>query len=264
MNIRLQFAALLLLGTLPCTACAQPADPEQTKQQPAADSAEQPDEAAPAPAARVLNVKYDGTKLTVTAKQVKLGELLEAITAKTGVVFDLPDSLASVKITAQAGPAGLRDALVALLKKPPVDYAMAGDPDQPGEVERIVILARGEKAGAAESAAAETEQARPDAPEGPWPDAYQTEERLIREARESEKAREAEASARKAQENTDQKQADVKTIDPTENGAPRNYESGLSETEATMTPDELYRHWLRAREEQQRKLREAQGAGSPH
>jgi hypothetical protein len=163
-------------------------------------------------------------------------------------------------VTAQAGPAGLRDTLVALLKKPPVDYAIAGSADEPPEVQRVVILARTEKAPAVESdpaATKEADEARPDATDGPWSEAYQTEERLIREARESEKAREAEEAARQAEERADQKRADEKIIEPAENGAPRNYQSGLTDAESNMSQEELYRNWQKAREEQQRKLREA-------
>jgi hypothetical protein len=96
------------------------------------------------------------------------------------------------------------------------------------------------------------EEAQSSEIDGASPDAYQMEERLIREAREAEKA---------AGKSEEPKPADEKTIEPTETGEPRIYQSGLSETEATMTPEELYRHWLRSREEQQRKLREAQ---APH
>jgi hypothetical protein len=243
MTVRLPLAAFLL-GMLPGLACAQ--TPEPASEPPAAQ--------VQAPPVSGLHVEYDGEKLTITAANARLGDLLAAISERTSIHFDLPDSLASLSVTAEAGPAGLRDALVALLKKAPVDYAMAGSSNEPDELGRVVILARRKKPAAQgdSAAATATEEAKGGETDGASPDAYQMEERLIREAREAEKA------ASKAEE---PKPADEKTIEPTETGEPRIYQSGLSETEATMTPEELYRHWLRSREEQQRKLREAQ---APH
>ena len=270
MTARLQFAALLVLGLLPCLACAQASSLQPSQLQSAADSITSQQNPPPAPADGTLSVEYDGTELTVNADDVNLRELLDAVTAKTGVVFDMPDSLEILKVTVQAGPAGLRDALVALLKKQPVDYAIAADSDQPGVVERVVILARREKGPATEPPPAATEPAEDLSPYAqPWSPAFETEQRLIQEAREAEKAAQATEAARQAEECAHQKPTDEKAIEPAENGDPRNYHSGLSEAESKMTPEELYRYWQRAREEQQRKLRDAQqqsakDTSSPH
>lgn len=87
-----------------------------------------------------LTVNYDDAHmLKISARQIKLGDLLAAIGEKTGVTFDLPDSLADRPVTAEAGPAALRDSLTALLEKLEVGYGISGDPAQPDVVERVVL-----------------------------------------------------------------------------------------------------------------------------
>jgi hypothetical protein len=87
-----------------------------------------------------LTVNYDDAHmLKISARQIKLGDLLAAIGEKTGVTFDLPDSLADRLVTAETGPAILREALTTLLKKLELGYGISGDPTTPETVERVVL-----------------------------------------------------------------------------------------------------------------------------
>src|SRR6267142_4429088 len=87
-----------------------------------------------------LTVNYDDAHmLKISARQIKLGDLLAAIGEKTGVTFDLPDSLADRLVTAETGPAILREALTTLLKKLELGYGISGDPATPETVERVVL-----------------------------------------------------------------------------------------------------------------------------
>jgi len=134
----------LLLPVLAALACAQAAPEnadvntgEQTAT-PAVVSADAPEtssETLPG-----VTVNYDDAHmLKISARQIKLGDLLAAIGEKTGVTFDLPDSLADRLVTAETGPAILREALTTLLKKLELGYGISGDPATPETVERVVL-----------------------------------------------------------------------------------------------------------------------------
>ena|SRR6267378_1368364 len=87
-----------------------------------------------------LTVNYDDAHmLKISAGQIRLGDLLAAIGEKTGVVFDLPDSLAERPVTTETGPAVLREALTTFLKKLGFGYGISGDPATPETVERVVL-----------------------------------------------------------------------------------------------------------------------------
>lgn len=145
---RIKFAALLL-PLLSALACAQAA-PENASVHagdqtaaPAVVNSDAPDASAKPPAGPTgqSTVQFEDRLLTIRSRQTRLGDLLAAISEKTGVTFDLPDSLADRPVTAEAGPAALRDALTALLKKLEVGYGISGDPAQPDIVERVVLTA---------------------------------------------------------------------------------------------------------------------------
>jgi hypothetical protein len=86
-----------------------------------------------------MTVEYGDRLLRISVRQARLGDLLAAIGEKTGVMFDLPDALADRLVTAESGPAALRDALTTLLKKLEVGYGLSGDPAEPDTVERVVL-----------------------------------------------------------------------------------------------------------------------------
>lgn len=272
MQMFLKSAALLLLTAAPCLSQS----PDLTDNIPAtgvaaalvywttgalAGGSLRTGGAAAAPG-RTMTVKFDGEKLTVRAKRIRLGELLALVTEKTSVAFEMPDGFGEIALdSVHAGPSGFREAISSLLERQGINYVIVGQ--EP--VERVLLLSRAEKAPAVEAKAAATPEAQESEDEflDDEQKAEKTEERLVKEALAAEQAAREGAAARSKQESSPPE----KTIEPAENGEPRDYQSGLSESEARMTPEELYRHWQKAREEQQRKLREAQQAAqgsSPH
>jgi hypothetical protein len=86
-----------------------------------------------------VSVQFDARMLTISARAARLSDLFSAIGERTGVTFDLPDSLADRLVTAEAGPLVLRDALTSLLKQLELGYGISGDPAQPETVERVVV-----------------------------------------------------------------------------------------------------------------------------
>lgn len=140
---RLKLAALLL-PVLSAVAYAQAApenadvnagNPTAT---PAIVSADAPETSSTAISG--LTVNYDDAHmLKISARQIRLGDLLAAIGEKSGVVFDLPDSLAERPVTTETGPAVLREALTTFLKKLGLGYGISGDPATPETVERVVL-----------------------------------------------------------------------------------------------------------------------------
>src|SRR5258707_899501 len=140
---RFKFAALLL-PVLSALACAQAA-PENADVNagvqpatPAVVSIDAPETSSTTISG--LTVNYDDAHiLKISARQIRLGDLLAAIGEKTGVTFDLPDSLAERPVTTETGPAVLREALTTLLKKLELGYGISGDPATPETVERVVL-----------------------------------------------------------------------------------------------------------------------------
>lgn len=185
MFLRAKFVLLLLPilsaalagQTAPGEGDAGSGDRTTTAAVPSADAQEA---SAKSPAG--LTVQFDDRKLTISARQARLSDLLAAIGEKTGVTFDLPDSLAERLITAETGPAALRDSLTALLKKLEVGYGISGDPAEPDIVERVVLTAVTETGAhdGENSSAAETKPREDSSDDGMTP--YEVEEMLAQKA----------------------------------------------------------------------------------
>jgi hypothetical protein len=190
---RLKFAALLL-PVLSALACAQAA-PENADVnavvQPATPTVVSVD--APETSSTTisgLTVNYDDAHmLKISARQIRLGDLLAAIGEKTGVMFDLPDSLAERPVTTETGPAILREALTTLLKKLELGYGISGDPATPETVERVVLtgmIDAGIPSGGDDANAAVTKTPEEQSDEGMTP--FEVEEMLAQRAVEQNRA----------------------------------------------------------------------------
>jgi hypothetical protein len=92
------------------------------------------------PAAAPLVTYIDG-KLSVTAKNSTLGDILRAISAKTGASIDIPAG-ANERVVSQLGPAPPRDVMTALLNGSHFNYVMVGTEANPNAVVHVILTSK--------------------------------------------------------------------------------------------------------------------------
>lgn len=96
------------------------------------------------PAAAPTVIYLDG-KLSISAKNSTLSDVLRAIANKTGANIDIPEN-ANERIVSQLGPAPARDVIASLLNGSHFNYVMVGTENDPNSVARVVLTAKSEKA----------------------------------------------------------------------------------------------------------------------
>jgi hypothetical protein len=94
------------------------------------------------PAALPIVIYLDG-KLSVSANNSTLGDVLRAIAAKTGAAIEIPGN-AGERVVSQLGPAPARDVVAALLNGSHFNYVVVGTEADPNAVARVVLTAKGE------------------------------------------------------------------------------------------------------------------------
>ena len=92
------------------------------------------------PAAAPLVTYIDG-KLSVTAKNSTLGDILRAISAKTGASIDIPEG-ANERVVSQLGPAPAREVMTALLNGSHYNYVVVGTEMNPNAVAHVILTAK--------------------------------------------------------------------------------------------------------------------------
>ena len=92
------------------------------------------------PAAAPIVTYIDG-KLSVTAKNSTLGDILRAISAKTGASIDIPEG-ANERVVSQLGPASAREVMTALLNGSHFNYVMVGSETNPNAVAHVILTAK--------------------------------------------------------------------------------------------------------------------------
>lgn len=100
---------------------------------------------APPGASQPLVTYADG-KLTVTARNASLAEVLRAISAQTGAVIDFPAGSAANRIYLREGPGTIRQVLANVLNGSGFNYVIVGSPDSPDKLTRVVLAKAGQTA----------------------------------------------------------------------------------------------------------------------
>jgi hypothetical protein len=84
-------------------------------------------------------VTYANGKLTITAWNTSLAEVLRAISAKTGTVIDFPTGGAADLIVVREGPGTIRHVLENLLNGSGFNYVILASPNAPDELKRVIL-----------------------------------------------------------------------------------------------------------------------------
>lgn len=105
-----------------------------------------PDEIFVPPIASQPVVTYTNGKLTVTARNASLAEVLRAISAQTATVIDFPAGSAAERIVVREGPDTVRQVLTNLLNGSGFNYVIIGSPGSPDKLTRVVLAKAGQTA----------------------------------------------------------------------------------------------------------------------
>jgi hypothetical protein len=95
------------------------------------------------PAAAPIVIYLNG-KLSISAKNSTLSDVLRAIANKTGANIDIPEN-ANERVVSQLGPGLARDVLASLLNGSHFNYVMVGTENDPNSVARVVLTAKSDK-----------------------------------------------------------------------------------------------------------------------
>jgi hypothetical protein len=97
-----------------------------------------PETLVPAAPSRPI-ITYANGKLTITASNTSLADVLRAITTQTGTVIEFPAGSAADRISVHEGPSTIRQVLVNLLNGSGFNYVIVGSPNAPDVLERVVL-----------------------------------------------------------------------------------------------------------------------------
>jgi hypothetical protein len=96
--------------------------------------------AASTPAARSApQVTYVNGQLTISARDASLGDILRAVSTKTGAVIEFPSDRAQEHLFANAGPGPVREVLSSLLNGSRFNYVMLASPTNPNILQRMIL-----------------------------------------------------------------------------------------------------------------------------
>jgi hypothetical protein len=111
-----------------------------------APAAVAPPASAPLPASP--KITYSNGQLTISALDVSLGDVLRAVSVKTGAVIEFPADRAQEHLFANAGPGPVREVLATLLNGSRFNYVMLASPTNPGILQRMILTTSDEPANA--------------------------------------------------------------------------------------------------------------------
>jgi hypothetical protein len=84
-------------------------------------------------------VSYINGQLTILAQDASLGEVLRAVSVKTGAVIEFPSDRAQEHLFANAGPGPVREVLSAVLNGSHFNYVMLASPTNPNVLQRMIL-----------------------------------------------------------------------------------------------------------------------------
>jgi hypothetical protein len=92
-------------------------------------------------------VSYQNGQLTIDSENATLSQVLRSVQTKTGASIDMPSGTGSERVVARLGPGTPKDVLAALLNGSKFNYVILGAPNQPGDVQKVILLSKSTAAG---------------------------------------------------------------------------------------------------------------------
>jgi hypothetical protein len=94
-------------------------------------------------------ITYVNGQLTIHAQDASLGDVLRAVSVKTGAVIEFPSDRAQERLFANAGPGPVREVLSSVLNGSHFNYVMLASPSNPNILQRMILTSDNEPAGQA-------------------------------------------------------------------------------------------------------------------
>jgi hypothetical protein len=91
-------------------------------------------------------VTYVNGQLSIRAQDASLGDVLRAVSVKTGAVIEFPADRAQERLFANAGPGPVREVLSAVLNGSHFNYVMLASPGNPNILQRMILTSDNEPA----------------------------------------------------------------------------------------------------------------------
>jgi len=109
-------------------------------------------------------VTYTKGKLTVTASNTSLAQVLRAISAQTGTVIDFPAGSAADRIVVREGPDTIGHVLANLLNGSGFNYVILASPNAPDQLMRVVLVKADQSASLSSQSASNQGSSTPEQP----------------------------------------------------------------------------------------------------
>src|SRR6266550_7616144 len=114
-------------------------------------------EQMPASAPQVF---FRNGQLTIVARNSTLGDILRAVHTQTGASVDVPSN-ATERVVSNLGPGPARDVLASLLNGSHFNYVMVGSPNNPGALDHVILMPKGQENEPANQASGVNPQPQP-------------------------------------------------------------------------------------------------------
>lgn len=148
---------------------AQKAKARAKKQVPVAEVPQTPpppptlEEQPPAPP----QVSYQNGQLSIDSRNATLSQVLRSVQTQTGASVDIPPGAGSERVVASLGPGTPKDVLASLLNGSKFNYVILGEANNPGVVQKVILMAKSASATDAAGLSTAQNSARP--PSAPPP-----------------------------------------------------------------------------------------------
>jgi hypothetical protein len=90
-------------------------------------------------ASNLPKITYVNGQLTINAQDATLGDILRAVSTKTGAVIEFPADRAQEHLFANAGPGSVREVLSSVLNGSHFNYVMLASPTNPNILQRMIL-----------------------------------------------------------------------------------------------------------------------------
>ncbi len=106
-------------------------------------------------------VSYQNGLLAIDSQNATLSQVLRSVQLQTGASVDIPPGSGNERVVAKLGPGTPKDVLASLLNGSKFNYVILGESNNPGRVQKIILLSKNSSAGDAVGATTAQNNLRP-------------------------------------------------------------------------------------------------------
>ncbi len=87
-------------------------------------------------------VTYSNGQLTISSTNSTLSQVLRSVQTQTGASVDIPPGAGTERVVATLGPGKPQNVLASLLNGSKFNYVILGEPNNPGAVQKVILMAK--------------------------------------------------------------------------------------------------------------------------